>query len=265
MKIFVCCHKEDFAYSLPPYVPIQVGKAVSGKDLGMTGDNTGDNISSKNSSYCELTALYWMWKNCPDVAYTGLCHYRRYFVKKSFNYGTIYFAPDLKGYHLLNEADIESDLKTHDMILPNLLVLDTSIKNEYCIIHSHLDYEQLKLAVEKTSPDYLDDFVHVMEHTNKHTPFNMFICRKELMDNYCEWLFPVLAEVEKHVDISRYDAYQRRIFGFMAERMLAVFCAHNHLKVKHYPVVCLQDMPTSRFFHMLAHKVRAWLSFKLER
>ena len=62
-----------------PYLPIQVGKAISNTDLGVQGDNTGDNISEKNQSYCELTGIYWAWKNLKNVDYIGLCHYRRYF------------------------------------------------------------------------------------------------------------------------------------------------------------------------------------------
>ena len=78
-KILVCCHKKDVFASDPPYFPIQVGKALSSVDLGITGDDTGDNISGKNPSYCELTGLYWAWKNLKDTDVIGLCHYRRYF------------------------------------------------------------------------------------------------------------------------------------------------------------------------------------------
>ena len=79
VKILVCCHKQDVCATEPPYFPIQVGKAISQVDLGIQGDDTGDNISHKNASYCELTGMYWAWKNLKDVDVIGLCHYRRYF------------------------------------------------------------------------------------------------------------------------------------------------------------------------------------------
>ena len=78
-KIIVSCHKDDILVNQEPYLPIHVGKALNTNDLGIAGDDTGDNISSKNKSYCELTGLYWAWKNLKGVDIIGLCHYRRYF------------------------------------------------------------------------------------------------------------------------------------------------------------------------------------------
>lgn len=80
LKILVCCHKVDSNIRKnDPYLPIQVGKAVHPDlDLGFQNDNEGDNISIRNPYWCELTAIYWGWKNLKDYDYIGLCHYRRY-------------------------------------------------------------------------------------------------------------------------------------------------------------------------------------------
>ena len=79
VKILVCCHKKDIMATEAPYFPIHVGKALSDKDLSIQPDNEGENISHKNQSYCELTGMYWAWKNLKNVDVIGLCHYRRYF------------------------------------------------------------------------------------------------------------------------------------------------------------------------------------------
>ncbi|MBQ3778942.1 MAG: DUF4422 domain-containing protein, partial [Fibrobacter sp.] len=88
IKILVCCHKPCPVPSQDWFLPIQVGAALSKQDLGFQKDNlvngeTCDNISEKNPNYCELTALYWAWKNIrkiyPEIQYIGLNHYRRYF------------------------------------------------------------------------------------------------------------------------------------------------------------------------------------------
>jgi len=78
IKVIVAAHKK---YEMPKdkmYVPVQVG-AEGKKDIGYTKDNTGDNISSKNSMYCELTGLYWAWKNL-DADYIGLALIKNFFL-----------------------------------------------------------------------------------------------------------------------------------------------------------------------------------------
>lgn len=77
IKILVAAHKKYWMPDDSVYLPIQVGAALHSA-LGYVPDNTGYNISDKNPNYCELTALYWAWKNL-ECEYIGLCHYRRYF------------------------------------------------------------------------------------------------------------------------------------------------------------------------------------------
>ena len=81
IKLLVAMHK---AYCLPEdavYAPIQVGGVhIPGMENALR-DDTGENISNKNKSYCELTALYWGWKNL-QADYLGLVHYRRYFARR---------------------------------------------------------------------------------------------------------------------------------------------------------------------------------------
>ena len=60
IKIFVMTHKQFEAPTDSMYVPLQVGHAIS-PELGYLADDTGDNISRKNKSFCELTGIYWLW------------------------------------------------------------------------------------------------------------------------------------------------------------------------------------------------------------
>ena len=82
--IVVATHKKYRMPKDPLYLPLHVG--AEGKrdakgnplDFGYQKDNEGDNISIKNPRYCELTGIYWAWKNL-DSDYLGLVHFRRYF------------------------------------------------------------------------------------------------------------------------------------------------------------------------------------------
>ena len=111
IKILVAAHKTYWMPSDDVYLPIQVG--AEGKNLiGYTPDNTGDNISAKNPHFCELTGLYWAWKNL-TCDYIGLCHYRRYF-------GHTVHAKELykKRAAILSREEYEKLLQEYDIILP---------------------------------------------------------------------------------------------------------------------------------------------------
>ena len=88
IKILVCCHKPCELPQDNIFLPIHVGAAISDMSLGILRDDqlngeSCDNISDKNRTFCELTAIYWAWKNIkklyPDLQYIGLNHYRRFF------------------------------------------------------------------------------------------------------------------------------------------------------------------------------------------
>ena len=105
IRLYIAAHKE---FTIPNgvdlnegmYIPLHVGK--QGKSsLGFIGDDTGEHISIKNDTYCELTGIYWIWKNIScDVV--GLCHYRRYFL----NNGKILNKQDGCGLNIMQSNTI---------------------------------------------------------------------------------------------------------------------------------------------------------------
>lgn len=265
VKILVCCHKNDIIPSQDNYMPIHVGKALHNDiDLGITGDNTGDNISIKNKNYCELTGVYWAWKNLENVDVVGLCHYRRYFdLTSTSNY-------DREPYVGVNDVpnvypeNIEKILQHFDVILPGNSYICDSVWDAYAIAHSRAEMVELEKAIIKRCPSYLDSFNFVMKERNFYCGCNMLICKKQLFDSYCIWLFDLLGEVEKNIDISNYDSYQARIYGFMSERLLNVFVHHNKLSVCHRPIVSLIDGKSPSRVKQILHRIKSNLCFKLK-
>lgn len=233
IKILVATHKP---YRMPAdrnlYLPIFVGKEFNNiDDDQFIGDNSGDNISEKNKNYNELTALYWAWKNL-NVNYIGLVHYRRHFksaskFKKKFD-------------KLITMSEIENILKDYDMILP--------IKRNYYIettysqyVHAHYEKDLLRTRdiIELMYPEYTDSFDSSMKKKSSHR-FNMFIMKKKDFDDYAEWLFNILFELESVTDISEYDAYQSRIYGFISERLFDVWLNKQSLTYKEVPVMHME-------------------------
>lgn len=215
MAVYVAAHKTYDVVDTFGYIPLHVG-AAGGQNLPYTKDNTGDHISEKNPHFCELTGLYWIWKNTKDT-YKGLVHYRRYF---------------MQGNHLLSEVKIRQLLTDSDIILPPHEYLRESAWDEFCLHSGHEhDLELLRQAIETVDAAYLPAFDHVMDGNRLHL-FNMLIARREVFDAYCEWLFAVLFELEKHVDMTDYTPYEQRLYGFLSERLLNVWVAHNNLRVR---------------------------------
>lgn len=234
IKILVAAHKPYWMPDDDVYLPIQVG-AAGKENLGWQRDDEGDNISIKNPYYCELTALYWAWKNL-EADYIGLCHYRRY------------FAHDIcSGYlkkkkeRIFYRADYERLLKDFDIILPEKrnYYIET-VRSQYEHAHGSKDLIAVEKAVNEMYPEYQDAFRHVMGQRRLYI-FNMFVMTHTLFSSYCSWLFSLLALLETRISVENRSPYDARVFGFLAERLLNVWLMHQQLKIYEAPVLCLES------------------------
>lgn len=236
IKIIVATHKK---YKMPldnMYIPLQVGK--EGKEsLGYREDNMGENISSKNPYFCELTGLYWAWKNL-NADYIGLVHYRRHFT----NTKRIPKKENEKFKYILSESEAKKLLENADIILPkkrNYYIEDLYSHYKHTMYIEPLD-EARKIIKEKY-PEYLEEFDKLHKRTSAHM-FNMFIMKKEILNEYCTWLFDVLFELEKRVDVTKYDAFHARFFGRVSELLLDVWINKNDLKYEEVKVMDMQNV-----------------------
>lgn len=235
IKILVATHKKYWMSSDEVYMPIYVGS--EGKtDIGYIGDNTGDNISIKNSNYCELTGLYWAWKNL-DCEYIGLCHYRRYFSHKPKGSKLAD-----KKQAILTKVDYEQLLQEYDVILPkkrNYFI--ETVRSQYEHAHNKRDLDEIEKIIRVQYPSYMEAFEKVMG-SRKLYIYNMFAMKKLLFDEYCAWLFDILFTLEKRIDITNYDKYNVRVFGFLSERLFNVWLEKKQLKVKTVNVIFLENI-----------------------
>lgn len=224
--IYIMTHKKFNDPNLDGYVPLQVG--TEGKNpLGYLQDNVGNNISLKNPNYCELTGLYWVWKNQSDD-YKGLVHYRRYFGKSNLS-------SKIKDIYTYEE--MLNFLKEADIVLPYVEYFKQNAKDEIMIqCCTEEIFCNLKDIIEEKYPDYIESFNNYF-NGNKSTLFNMMFCRKEIFDSYCEWLFDILFKLESTTDLSELNDYQKRLYGFLSERLLNVWVKKNGLKVKNTAVI----------------------------
>lgn len=213
-KIYTMTHKKFNPPSDDTYIPLHVGRACAA-DLGYMGDDTGDNISKLNCYYGELTGMYWMWKNLPQEGNVGVCHYRRFFLKDST--------------HIMSEPDFDKILSEYDIITSRAFYAEKNYREYYGDAHPVKDLDLTGEVIKKLYPQDYPVFVDVMAQT-KYYFGNLCVTSKKIFDEYCEWLFSIFFELEKVIDLTGYDVYQTRIYGFLSEELLLVYIKARGLK-----------------------------------
>lgn len=241
------------------FTPIHVGKAVSLQNLDMIGDNTGDNISRKNPIYCEMTAMYWAWKNLKDCDYIGLCHYRRIMTFKRdtvirtigkrilivFNRIKNVFIPGTN-YIMIPcvKTKSESEFKQYASEFSSSLNKMLSNNDFDCIVPKPIRFSSINVRqffdigleprvmmdsiVKELNPDFYNYYL-MSQKSDKLYGGNIFIMRRELFYDYCSTIFPILEEHEKRTietgwctDILKDKSYSRRS-GYFAEFLTSAY------------------------------------------
>lgn len=231
-KIYIVTHKKFKPPVDPMYVPIQVGKQNTKKNLNILSDDTGDNIAYKNANYCELTALYWIWKNEMQADIIGMCHYRRYFTRLKWSNKTKYF---------LKEKNILKILNEHTMIIPKKVSLGNySVKDWYVKCDGkEKDLKTTEAVLNELFPEYAESYRRVLQQ-NEAFYCNMFIMKKTLLNKYCTWLFSILELVESRTDLKNYTPVEARIYGYLSEILLNVWVYQNRIDYYEIPVVNIE-------------------------
>lgn len=204
--IYIIKHKEIETPKIEGYKELGVGECFKGNK---------DNINSLNPYINELTGVYDIWKNCKDEI-KGQIQYRKHLDDEGsfLSYG--------KAKELLNDYDI---ITTTPYVVGNGI---------YKNLRGEIGEEPIKQVLDKYYYRLIEIEPELEEYfkTYYFNPGNMFICKKEIYDAYCEWLFPImipLAEQFKKEDLS---CVKTRMMGYIGERLLTYWINKNNLKVK---------------------------------
>ncbi|WP_103661388.1 DUF4422 domain-containing protein [Lactobacillus sp. HT06-2] len=219
--IMIAAHKRFPMPKSEGYLPVLVGAIKNYKPgIEYQRDDEGENISSKNPNYNELTAVYWAWKNLKDVGAIGLVHYRRLFF-------------DSKPYKLNNVISIdkvEKLLSKYDVILPKKR--NYYIESNYShYIHAHYQepLDKTRDVIKADYPQYLVKYDQVMKRRKAHM-FNMFIMKRDVFESYCSFMFGVLGKLEQQVDLTGDSVQEQRVYGYISELLMDVWLETNAFK-----------------------------------
>lgn len=213
LSIYIMTHVKFEPPQNPIYHPLHVGHAIH-DDLGYPGDDTGDNISDLNPYYSELTGLYWAWKNVRNTEYIGLCHYRRYFLNDKNS--------------IMTRADFLPILAEYQVIVSQPVTSKQCYRDSYADAHNIHDLEAVGRAISQLYPDCFPIFEEVLASTKLYCG-NLFVTTKELFDDYAAWLFSVFDAASEEIDVSTYDDYHKRVYGFLSEQLLYVWIRYRNL------------------------------------
>lgn len=255
LKIFVTYKDKHAILKSDIITPIQTGRDLAGEDFeNMLGDNTGDNISFLNNCFCELSAIYWVWKNRDKIGnpnHIGFMHYRRHFLfaEKAYTpnfFGLIKFNEANQDYmdnHLTNDENINRICSIYDAIIPQKIDL-TTLGNEktnyeqYKVHHNIKDYDKAINIINTKYPEYS---IYADKYNNSNYAYflNMFVFKKEIFEEYCSWLFDILFDLYDNIEQNKNDSYQQRTIGFISERLTGIFITKllsEGYKIKELPV-----------------------------
>ncbi len=197
---------------LPEYVfPIQAGTGCCDVRVADLADNTGEHISEKNGNYCELTVLYWMWKNklaegCEAGQYYGLCQYRRGF--------------DFNEDDLLRLMDNDVDA-----VLPYPLPYEPDINAHHERYIKEADWNAMLQALGELQPEYARAFPELLGQRYLYN-YNVLLAKKSVLRNYCAWLFPILMRTEE-LSIPKGCRRCDRYIGYIGETLETLYFMKN--------------------------------------
>lgn len=259
INIYISAHKASDFIENKFFTPIQVGTSVNGnkKIPHILHDNTGDNISELNPKFCELTAIYWAWKNDKNSDFIGFFHYRRYLsfkkdiTKKPNVWGVIeedHFSESFIDKYGYTRKDILNQLSESDIVLPQkrditaMPGMGANMREQFSSNHS-LHKKDLDIMLEVLHEKYpeFDDYADKYL-AGKYTYLNnIFIMKRHIFDKYCEWLFDILFECDKRIDYSDYSTEAIRTPGHLAERLLNIYIlylkANTEYRINELPTI----------------------------
>lgn len=258
-NVFVITHKVQDVFQGEGYTPLFVGAYDKITPHGFLRDDVGNNISQKNKSYCELTGLYWIWKNV-QAEHIGLVHYRRFFGRrlKGLKIRNHYLVCLKKrSFNIFTIEELEKMLDKNDLLVKEKTTKNTTFEEVSKMIGKEICQDVKKTIIE-IYPEYKETFEREIK-THTHFNCNMFYGKKDVVDQYCEWLFSVLENVEKCYFEREHKVLCNREIGYIGEMLFKVWIVHNNIHYKPTETVCFNELCNIwEYMKLLLQTLRIW-------
>lgn len=246
------------------FIPVHVGSLGKETIEGCQRDDEGENISSRNFTFCEMSGQYWAWKNL-NADYVGQCHYRRYFCFDGKNHKANDHAQiedeclspySISDYMIADELAIRKNVEPYDLVrapywsVKGVPTPDGPKKTirEHMVAYGLVSdeaFDRLISICGELQPDYCDELVSYL-NGDKYLGYNCFIMKRQLFDRLCEFEFSILGKFDSEFSYEGLTATQKRICGYLGEVLYSVFVAHvskEGVSVNEIPLVFFDETP----------------------
>lgn len=301
LKIFVVYYKPTPLIKTDIFEPIQAGRLVANTpsragtftneekswlNNNMIGDDTGENISHLNRYFAEITALYWIWKNT-NSPFVGMFQYRRFLSLNNNTHYPMAEFPSMRFRHLgikhlekfsslfLHDLELEKKyilpwFATHDILLSEPLKLNTY--EHYKTVHIISDLDKALAILKQKYPEMYD---FALENLNSEEGFylsNLFVTRREILNNYASWLFNILLPLYEEIkdELPQRDTEQKLAFAYLSERLFTIYFRYQQkyhgLRIKEFPFALASNFfepPTGKPYIIL--KTNEWTDTFLDQ
>ena len=276
LKIFVVYYKPAPIIKTEIFEPIQAGRSISTTPsragtftqeeinwlkTNMIGDDTFDNISHLNRHFAEITALYWIYKNTSSP-YVGMFQYRRYLSINPLSIYPYITYPSMRFRHLginhlkgfskdfLTNLELEKKIilpwfATHDILVAEPIKLNTY--EQYKEAHYIKDLDIALNIIKQKYPHMYDFAVQNLNSDEGFYPSNLFITKREILNNYASWLFSIIFPVYEEIkdDLKNRPTEQQFAIAYLTERLFTIYLRyqqkHNGLLIKEFPFALASD------------------------
>lgn len=282
IKILVSCHKSVCTPKNDMFIPVHVGSLGKATIEGYQRDDEGENISSRNFTFCEMSGQYWAWKNL-SADYVGQCHYRRYFCfdgksHKANDHAQIEdkcLSPySINDYMIADELAIRNNVEPYDLVrapywsVKGVPTPDGPQKTirEHMVAYGLVSdeaFDRLISICEELQPDYRDELVSYLDG-DKYLGYNCFIMKRQLFDRLCEFEFSILGKFDSEFSYEGLTATQKRICGYLGEVLYSVFVAHvskEGVSVNEIPLVFFDETPKPAFLEAKRNAVNIFWQY----
>lgn len=252
VKIFVSHRIDQDSATIdnPLYIPVRCGAIFDDREgVEMLGDDTGDNISDRRMSFCELTVLYWAWKNV-EADYYGLCHDCRYMIFPDKEYKTDkanwsqivceHLLPDtVKDFGLTDSEKMRQIIAGNDAVLPQCVdITECNTPNGYrksigefwkTFEGEFIADDGIQLLVdctENVAPQYVEMLNNYLSSSQSFN-LNCFVLKKTVFLNLCEFLFPILFQIESRLDMKHSSKKAAQTLNRFGEILIGAFLYHT--------------------------------------